>query len=218
MTREKQQRIPSQQISSSHGGLMITQMTRHHWTLGSLTDPSVVYQLALRAGASFEATTIALLRHRLVSESIFSRLRQTTVKEIKQSLLEGVALENWYPDVWLLTEADEGTIIEGDARDVFVVRLKEQSAAGYLWDIDDLGRADFALLRDDRQISDSREDIGGAVERILAARAGEHRVGHVQFRHMRPWEESVLSRFSFTFDLRGKESGKPRAVRRPIAA
>src|ERR1035441_5950036 len=162
MTREKQQRIPSQQISSSHGGLMITQMTRHHWTLGSLTDPSVVYQLALRAGASFEATTIALLRHRLVSESIFSRLRQTTVKEIKQSLLEGVALENWYPDVWLLTEADEGTIIEGDARDVFVVRLKEQSAAGYLWDIDDLGRADFALLRDDRQISDSREDIGRA--------------------------------------------------------
>jgi Zn-dependent peptidase ImmA (M78 family) len=73
---------------------MITQMTRHHWTLGSLTDPQVVYQLALRAGASFEATTIALLRHRLVSESDFTRLRQTTVRNIKQSLIEGLALEN----------------------------------------------------------------------------------------------------------------------------
>jgi Zn-dependent peptidase ImmA (M78 family) len=198
--------------------LIITQMTRHRWTMNSLTDARIVYQLALRAGTSFEATTIALLRHRLITDSVFARLRQTTLKDIKQSLLEGQSLENWYPDIWLLTEADEGTFIQGDARDVFVVRLQEHSAAGYLWDIEDLNRAGFVLLRDDRLFPETDEDIGGAVERVLAARAGENWVGHVQLVHTRPWEDAPVSRFSFTFDLRGKENGKPRAVRRPIAA
>ena len=50
---------------------------------------------------------------------------------MKQGLLEGYPLENWYPDVWILTEADEGCTIEGDSRDAFVLRLKENSGAGY---------------------------------------------------------------------------------------
>jgi hypothetical protein len=34
-------------------------------------------------------------------------------KKIKQHILDGHKLENWFPDVWLLTEEDGGTRIQG---------------------------------------------------------------------------------------------------------
>jgi len=159
------------------------------------------------------------MRHDLIDDSTFGRLRNVEVKQLKQALLEGYQLENWYPDVWLLSEADEGTVIEGDSRDAFIVRLKENSGAGYLWEVDDLKNAGFLLFRDDRNIPNPEDDIGGEVERVLGARAGDSRVGRINLEQTRPWEPEVpLSRLSFTFDLRGKESGRPRAERRMVAA
>ena len=139
---------------------------------------------------------------------------------MKQELLDGHQLENWYPDVWVLTEADEGSIIEGDSRDAFVFRLKESSGAGYLWKLDDLKNAGFLLFRDDRLIPSAEDDVGGEVERVVGARPGESRVGHVILQQTRPWLVSgvPLSHFSFSFDLRGKENGRPRAERRLAAA
>jgi predicted secreted protein len=66
---------------------------------------------------------LALLRHNLIGQQAFDALRDTEVNRLKQQLLEGHSLENWYPDVWVLTEADEGSMIEGDSRDAFVLRL-----------------------------------------------------------------------------------------------
>jgi Zn-dependent peptidase ImmA (M78 family)/predicted secreted protein len=199
--------------------LLISQAARHRWTRRDLTKPAVVYQLSLRAGASYQATCIALLRHKLIDDSKFGVLRAVEVKALKQNLLDGYQLENWYPDVWVLTESDEGTTIEGDSRDAFVVRLKEASGAGYLWNIEDLKNAGFVLFRDDRVIPNSEEDVGGEVERVLGIRPGESRVGHVDLLQARPWESTEpLSRLSFTFDLRGKETGRPRAERRMVAA
>lgn len=199
--------------------LLISQAARHHWTRKDLATPHVIYQLSLRAGASYQATCLALLRHSLIQQSTFQAVRDVEVKSIKRELLEGHQLENWYPDVWLLTESDEGSTIEGDSRDAFVVRVKENSGAGYLWDLDDLKNAGFLLFRDERLIPSATEDIGGEVERIVGARAGESRVGHISLLQTRPWEsEEPLSRLSFAFDLRGKESGRPRAERRLVAA
>jgi len=199
--------------------LLISQAARHHWTRRDLTNPKVVYQLSLRAGASYHATCIALLRHELIDDATFGALRAVEVKAIKQELLDGYLLENWFPDVWVLTESDEGTTLEGDSRDAFVVRLKEASGAGYLWNIDDLNSAGFVFFRDERIIPTSDEDVGGDVERVLGIRPGESRVGHIDLQHARPWESAEpLGRLSFAFDLRGKENGRPRAERRMAAA
>lgn len=195
---------------------LISQAARHKWTRKDLVNPAVVYQLSLRAGASFQATSLALLRHNLINQHGFDALRQTEVKRLKQQLLEGHTLENWYPDVWILTETDEGSMIEGDSRDAFVLRLKESSGAGYLWNVEDLKQAGFLLFRDDRLIPDAADDIGGAVERVVSARPGENHVGRITLEQDRPWQPSgsPISRLSFAFDLRGKESGRPRAERR----
>jgi Zn-dependent peptidase ImmA (M78 family) len=196
--------------------LLISQAARHKWSRKDLANPSVVYQLSLRAGSSFQATLLALLRHNLIVQETFDALRDTEVKRLKQELLDGHSLENWYPDVWILTEADEGSMIEGDSRDAFVLRLKESSGAGYLWNVGDLKNAGFLLFRDDRLLPDADDDIGGDVERIVSARPGENRVGRITLQQTRPWESSgaPISRLSFAFDLRGKESGRPRAERR----
>jgi predicted secreted protein len=199
--------------------LLISQAARHRWTRRDLSTPVVVYQLSLRAGASYQATCLALLRHGLIDDAIFSALRDVEVKALKRELLDGYQMENWYPDVWVLTESDEGSTIEGDSRDAFVVRLKESSGAGYLWNIDDLKNAGFLLFRDDRVIPSADDDVGGDVERVLGARPGDSRVGRIDLQQTRPWETTEpLSRLSFTFDLRGKETGRPRAERRLAAA
>jgi len=200
--------------------LLISQAARHHWTRRDLTIPAVVYQLSLRVGASYQATCLALFRHNLIDETTFGEVRQVEVKQLKRDLLDGYQLENWYPDVWVLTGADEGSMIEGDSRDAFVVRLKENSGAGYLWNFDELKKAGFLLFRDDRLIPSGEDDVGGEVERVVGARPGENQVGHIDLQQIRPWQTSgvPLSRLSFTFDLRGKESGRPRAERRLVAA
>ena len=132
-------------------------------------------------------------------------------------LLEGYPLENCNPDVWILTEADEGSTIEGDSRDAFVLRLKENSGAGYLWNIDDLKNAGFLLFRDDRLIPTADEDIGGEVERVLSARPGESRVGRITLQQTRPWQPSApLSRLSFAFGERKAADPVRNAVWQPL--
>ena len=200
--------------------LLILQCERHHWTRRALSRPDVVYQLSLRTGTSYQATCLALLRHNLIDETLFGGLRQIKVKQLKQDLLDSYQLEDWYPDIWILTEADEKSMIEGDSRDVFVLRLRENSGAGYLWNIDGLKNAGFLLFRDDRLIPDAKNDVGGEVERVMGARLGQSGFGHIDLTQTRPWQTSVsaLKHFSFTFDLRGKENGRPRAERRLAAA
>ena len=199
--------------------LLISQAARHRWTRRDLSKPVLVYQLSLRVGASYQATCLALFRHGLVDERAYGAIRGVEVKALKRELLDGYQLENWYPDVWLLTESDEGSTIEGDSHDAFIVRLKENSGAGYLWNVEDLKHAGFLLFRDDRIIPSADEDVGGEVQRVLGARPGDSRVGRVNLQQARPWEATEpLSHLSFTFDLRGKETGRPRAERRLVAA
>ena len=88
---------------------------------------------------------------RLSTADQSGRLIEVEPKEIKQQLLTGYEPPDWRSDVWLLTERDEGTLIEGGRNDLFVVRLRENSGAGYLWNFDQLRDAGFALVDDDRE-------------------------------------------------------------------
>ena len=67
--------------------------------------PNVVYQLALRIGASYEAACWTLVRHRLIEASLARELLQTQPRTLKAALLETYRPQNYRGDVWLLTES-----------------------------------------------------------------------------------------------------------------
>jgi Zn-dependent peptidase ImmA (M78 family) len=118
------------------------------WNRESLKNPTVIYQLSLRVGASYEATCIALNTHKLIDGQVFAALHDVRPKAIKQDLLPGYEPEHWYRDVWVLTERDKGVVLEGQTDDLFLFRLNENSGAGYLWEIDELQQHGSAIVRD----------------------------------------------------------------------
>jgi Zn-dependent peptidase ImmA (M78 family) len=193
---------------------------RQGWDADTFSDSRAVYQLSLRAGASYEATCRALQRYNVISLRQLDKHLSTTPKEIKQSILGQHTMDKWYPDVWVLTERDQGTLIQGGPNDIFLVRLKENSGAGYLWNIDQLQEAGFTVVSDERLIPDDSEAVGGAVDRILVAASQFEVSGTLDLVEVRPWDESAQNAHHFTllYELLGKENGMPRAQRARVAA
>jgi Zn-dependent peptidase ImmA (M78 family) len=193
---------------------------RQGWNWQSFASPVITYQLALRLGVSYEACARVLRRNNLLDQVTLNRLLATQPKQIKQQLLEGHSVANWYPNVWLLTEKDQGIQISGEPHDIFVVRLEENSGAGYLWNLDQVRDAGFNIVADERKSPSSSAEVGGPVTRILTAQSEEPCQGQIEATESRPWDPSDESmHFSFAYDLRGKEYGLPRAVRGdPLAA
>jgi len=196
---------------------------RHRWNARSLHDPVTVYQLSLRLGTSFDATCRSLKQHEIIDVDVMGKLLETAPKKIKQHILAGSEMENWYPDVWVLTEADSATRIQGGPNDMFVLRLRENSGAGYLWDLEELEAAGFAIVTDSRHIPSHEEEVGGVVERVLTARLNEPdhgRSGRISLNETRPWAENdgPAEQLTLIYDLFGKELGRPRAERHRLAA
>jgi Zn-dependent peptidase ImmA (M78 family) len=196
---------------------------RHNWTAHSLLDPLTAYQMSLRVGASYDATCRSIKHHGIIDSRGMEKLLDIQPKKIKQHILDGKNLENWYPDVWVLTESDGGTRIQGGPNDIFVLKLRENSGAGYLWNLEDLEAAGFAIVTDTRQIPNEVQQVGGLVDRVLTARLNEQDRGHsgrISLNQTRPWETSDQSASSLTliYDLFGKEEGLPRVRRNRLAA
>src|SRR5271165_3519123 len=61
---------------------------RQSWTVSDFRRPNVVYQLALRIGASYEATCWTLVRHRFIQQAQAQELLQTQPRALKIALLE----------------------------------------------------------------------------------------------------------------------------------
>jgi Zn-dependent peptidase ImmA (M78 family) len=196
---------------------------RHGWNARSMHDPLTVYQLSLRLGTSFDAACRSLKHHEIIDADAMGKLLEVTPKKIKQHILEGHELENWYPDVWVLSEADTATRIQGGPNDVFVLKLRENSGAGYLWNLEDLEAAGFAIVTDKRIIPSHEDKIGGMVERVLTTRLSEPdhgRSGRISLNESRPWAagDPPADRLTLIYDLYGKELGRPRAERHRLAA
>lgn len=198
-------------------------LLQHHgrvqkWNRDSMANPHVVYQLALRAGASYEATCFALERNDIIDARTRRSLTAKPRREIKQELLQGFEIESYHSDVWLLTECDEGVTIEGQPNDLFIFRLSEKGGAGYLWTTSGLVDAGFAILSDQREIPPPTEAIGGPVTRALTARPKEPSAGGFALELKRPWEKAgpSIASLRVTYDLFGKEIGMPRAIRRTL--
>jgi Zn-dependent peptidase ImmA (M78 family) len=190
---------------------------RQVWRVQAFRRPNVVYQLALRIGASYEATCWTLVRHRLIEAALARELLQTQPRALKAALLETHRPQDYRGDVWLLTERDAGTRIDGSRNDVFVLRLEEHSGGGYLWDIDQLKASGFGIVRDELEAIDD-EGVGGPViRRVTAAPPDTHR-GCMSMDERRPWDpEPPLSSLTVDFDLTGpEEKGFSRAERRRL--
>lgn len=190
------------------------QAERQGWNANSLDDPRNVYQLSLRIGTSYTATCRTLDRYGYLQRGTLGKLLAVQPKKIKEELLGGWRMPDWHSDVWVLTEHDEGTLIQGGPKDVFLIHLREHSGAGYLWNVEELERSGFVLVRDERHIPDVSENVGGAVERILLAAAQAEVVGELELEQARPWDPSdAADRLTLKYELLGKESGQPRAQR-----
>lgn len=192
---------------------------RQGWNRESMSDPHAVYQLSLRSGASYEATCVALERHRIIDRATRERLIAKPRRTIKSELLDGFGVADLRRDVWLLTERDKGLALEGGPDDLFVLKLAENGGAGYLWTTDGLVEAGFAILRDQRHIPPPTKVVGGPVTRELTAQATEPASGEFALELRRPWQGSgpAIASLHVSYDLFGKEVGMPRAVRRSLA-
>ena len=197
--------------------LLAVHFSQQGWTPRSMRDPLCVYQLSLRLGASYHATCNTLVRYKVISPQVAGGFIQVPPKEIKKALLYGYIPPNWWGDVWMLTELDEGTTIEGSRRDLFVLRLPEHSSAGFLWSFDELNSEGFAIVRDEREDSASQDAIGGHVVRRIIAKSLVPQSGRITLAEHRPWlpGNPPLTAFGFAYDLTGPEGeGWSRVERR----
>lgn len=193
---------------------------RHGWTREHLSSPDTAYQLSLRLGASYQATCYGLASHKIVPTSRVQRMLETTPKEIKARALtwNRQLLTNSWANVWILTEADQGLWLEGGPDDVFLFRLQQSSAAGYLWDERALSNVGLEILDD--LYDPLGEETGSPTNRTIVARAAQRRDCHVVMNERRPWSETETgSVFSCHLDLFGKELvGLPRFAREATVA
>lgn len=199
--------------------LILSHCSRQGWHMDDLRRPTVIYQLSLRLGASYEATVRTLLRYSLVDASLMRELLLVKRRNLKADLLGDYRPDNYRGDVWLLSPKDAGTRIEGSRDDLFVLRLPEHSNGGYLWDFDELQKSGFAIVRDERHASDDFS-IGGPLVRRITGLPEEPEIGQrgiVKIDERRPWEpESAISSLVLQFDFTGPEKGLSRAERRQI--
>lgn len=189
---------------------------RQGWNRASMSEPHTVYQLALRSGASYTATCIALERYGIIDRPTREQLVAKPRNILKRELLDGLSVDDFRRDVWLLTERDEGLTLEGAPEDLFVLKLKENGSAGYLWTTQGLVDAGFAILRDQREIPPPNTLVGGPVQRELTARVAAPTSGDFALELKRPWQGSgpPIASLHVAYDLFGKEVGMSRAARR----
>jgi len=197
--------------------LIVGHCARQGWRTADLVHPAVVYQLSLRLGASYEATCRTLERYRLVSGIERDALLSVQPRPLKVDLLHDFRPADYKGDVWLLTERDQGSRIDGSRNDLFVVRLEERSAAGYVWNFEQLAASGFAVVRDVRE-SDDPEGIGNPVVRRVTAAPQDGPRGRIELSESRPWQTGApIAGLAVDFDLTGPEElGYSRAERRQM--
>jgi Zn-dependent peptidase ImmA (M78 family) len=179
---------------------------RQNWTDASLHDSTLVYQLALRVGTSYEATVWTLYRYGVFDRGTAQEMVNLELKKLKQKLLRGYAPESFREvDVWLVTERDANLHFYGGPKDLFVVRLPEHSGSGYLWQVESIDGNALALVADGRENPDG-ESVGGPTMRLITAAARDRLVGELRLAERRPWQPTKpLKIFAVHYNLTGAE-------------
>ena len=195
--------------------LLALHMKRQHWTTPDLRRPNIVYQLSLRLGVSYEALCWTLVRYKMIPNKQARELLQTRPRFLKEALLAAYTPNNYRGDVWMLTDRDAGARIDGSRNDLFVLKLKEHSNGGYLWNIEQLRESGFAIVGNEVESLES-DSVGDPGFRRVTAQPPEEFRGRLILHETRPWDETQsLSHIEMDLDFTGpEEDGLSRAERR----
>ncbi len=168
--------------------LIVHHMERQGWDRKDLADPIVVYQLALRMGSSYSAMCYALAENAGIDAATRERLLGVKPKGIKQALLKPYEPGSWYGDVWLVTERDNGMVLDGSRSDLVVLKFREHASSGYVWQFGVLADTGLEIVKDGRALKGSKHHVGGVVFRTVIAESQEEHgaSGHVHLREVRP--------------------------------
>lgn len=188
--------------------------SRHGWSIAALQHPENIYQLGLRLGLSFKATCWGLVEHKVLGIPDAWRLQDTVVKKVKFGIEGSQHHEDPWGDVWRLSAGDTNTKIEAGPTDTFVVELHDNSSAGFLWELADVGRAEVL-----DEVATDRPGYGGAAQRLVTLRFREPGRHLLRFVHRRPWSSMTSGQIEINVMNLGKElPGLPRCVREEILA
>jgi Zn-dependent peptidase ImmA (M78 family) len=183
--------------------LLAKHMKRQGWKPADVTRDEVVYQLSLRLGVSYAAICHALQRNEVIDRGQCERLVSVPPRTIKKRLLGSHSPDDWRRDVWVITERDDGILLEGSHDDLVVVKVKEHSGSGYLWRLDDLESAGFAVVRDNLEDDSDDDSYGGIMFRTVIAEPKEDSgaEGHVLLQETRPWQANGDALHSLKLDV-----------------
>jgi Zn-dependent peptidase ImmA (M78 family) len=185
--------------------LLVRHMQRQGRSATDLLNPEVVYQLSLRLGASYFATCHALHQNKVIGVGQCDQLLAVKRRDIKARLSAPYTPANRYGDVWVVTERDDGILLEGSKLDLVVVKLQEHSGSGYLWRLDDLAKAGLAVVEDRRAADPDTDLVGGITFRTVIAESQTGATGHVSLKEVRPWQAkgTPLHSLDLEVDLSG---------------
>ena len=117
---------------------------RKDWSVQSLKDPLLLYQLSLRLGISYEAALWSLYRQKLLDRPTVQVMLKVQPAEIKRKLV-GDKLLDPRKEVWLLDDHDRSSILEPRPEDQLLLRLKNHVSSGYVWSVDEIAAKGFQL-------------------------------------------------------------------------
>jgi Zn-dependent peptidase ImmA (M78 family) len=187
--------------------LLVHHASRKSWSGSDFQEPAIVYQLALRCGASFDATTRALERNGVVDSRTATALRQVKPKQLKATIkLQDDWADPW-SDAWVLTSSDADEPIVASTGDLLGIKLTEHSAGGYRWHVDE--STAFVNLSDE---TDPSEMVGGLGERTFVLRCEQPNAAPLEFIERRPWETQGET-LQFHVRAQPREEGLARANR-----
>lgn len=189
----------------------------HGWDSDDLRRPPLIYQLSLRLGLSFSATCWSLVEHNVLPWERANELDNSREfpKILKDSLVPDSIPRDSRSDVWTLTEGDAGCHLEASRDDVFMVKLDEQSSAGYIWEFGE-SDSDIEILHDEAKPGDKYGSPSSRTVYFRLQSPGEHTLS---LEHKRPWNSDLTGQIEMSIDNWGKEgSGFPRRVRQSSLA
>lgn len=175
-----------------------------------LSKPSVVYQLSLRFGVSYEATWRALQGHDLINSRIAHQLGQISPKEIKRRILGSFVWDDPWADIFDVSPRENKKYIRANgATDIVVISLPQHTIHGYQWELSKRARNIKVLFDECLQATGA----GNArVRRLYVTGEG---ISNMILEEINARKRNeVLNSFELMVDFSGKEQDLPRAMRR----
>lgn len=191
--------------------LIFKTMGRHRWDKSDLKNPTVIYQLSLRLGVSYEATWRALLECNFINIDTANHLNNVPPKESKRDVLKDYQSSNPWSDAFHVTTSDNHSHLNANQEDTVVLELPEHYSSGYRWST--IESDEDTKVISDQLVHRYGSQIGGVATRkiYLTGRS----LAHISLEEKRPWQTNgaPLKTFSISIDFNGKEVGLPRSVK-----